>query len=73
MVSFGDANTTPIVRSWLGYTVECPSALDAAISVARMRPFGPPLTVTLSFDVGRDMTAAPLVNQRYLSDVIYCQ
>lgn len=57
-----------MVRSLLGYTVVCPCALTAAISVARMSPLGPPSTVAVSFDVGREMTAAPLVNQTYLTE-----
>ena len=31
-----------------------------------MSPLGPPSTATVSFEVGREMTAAPLVNQTYL-------
>ena len=59
--------TAVTVRSVsLGYLVVWPKALTSIVSAARMSPFAPPLTVAVSFDVGRDITAVPLANHTHL-------
>ena len=43
-----------------------PCLLTAAVSAAMTRPYLPPLTTALSFEVGSDRTALPEVKATYL-------
>lgn len=58
--------TTATVGFPLGYTVVCPCLLTAGISAARIKSLAPPFTTALSGNVGRVMTAFPLVKYTHL-------